>query len=261
MKSIIMSCLPDDIIESVISCVSAKETWSDLVYIFEGPSDTKENRIMDLKLEYQTFRAKSTQSLSQTYTRYKTLLSEVDNDGVNLSKYEINVGFVNSLLEKWLTFSQGPRNANHTRTLDLADIYERFIYEDNLIQRRERIPDISYFYVFGCPMFIHNHKDHLSKFDAKADDGYFLGYYSVSMDFRVFNTRRQQIEKTYHVTFDESTKAIRFTNTSVDEIGIDDSYRYPPDECQEDDPSRQYQVDSNVSYYIIPHRRLLTDIT
>ncbi|GKB31475.1 retrovirus-related pol polyprotein from transposon TNT 1-94, partial [Tanacetum coccineum] len=39
----------------------------------------------------------------------------------------------------------------------------------------------------------------------------------------------------------------------VDEIGIDDSSRYPPDEFQEDDPPRQYQVDSDVSYYIIPH--------
>nr|GEX24202.1 retrovirus-related Pol polyprotein from transposon TNT 1-94 [Tanacetum cinerariifolium] len=35
---------------------------------------------------------------------------------------------------------------------------------------RERIPDISYFHVFGCPVFIHNHKDHLGKFDSKADD-------------------------------------------------------------------------------------------
>ncbi|GKC24294.1 retrovirus-related pol polyprotein from transposon TNT 1-94 [Tanacetum coccineum] len=48
-------------------------------------------------------------------------------------------------------------------------------------------------------------------------------------------------------------EAIRFTNTSVDEIRIDDSSRYPPDESQEDDASRQYQVDSDVSYYIIPH--------
>ncbi|GJT99056.1 retrovirus-related pol polyprotein from transposon TNT 1-94, partial [Tanacetum coccineum] len=70
-------------------------------------------------------RAKSTKSLSQTYTRYKTLLNELANDGVNLSKHEINVGFVNSLPEKWLTFSQGLRNANHTQTLDLANIYER----------------------------------------------------------------------------------------------------------------------------------------
>ncbi|GKD67989.1 retrovirus-related pol polyprotein from transposon TNT 1-94 [Tanacetum coccineum] len=121
--------------------------------------------------------------------------------------------------------------------------------------------DVSYFYVFGCPVFIHNHKDHLGKFNAKADDGYFLGYSSVSKAFRVYNTRRQQIEETYHVTFDESMEAIRFTNTSVDEIGINDSSRYPPDEFQEDDPSRQYQVDSDVSYYIIPHGHSLTEIT
>nr|GFC16784.1 retrovirus-related Pol polyprotein from transposon TNT 1-94 [Tanacetum cinerariifolium] len=58
--------------------------------------------IMDMKLEYQIFRAKTFETLSQTYTRYKTLLNELVNDGVTLSKHEINVGFVNSLLEKWL---------------------------------------------------------------------------------------------------------------------------------------------------------------
>ncbi|GJW68778.1 retrovirus-related pol polyprotein from transposon TNT 1-94 [Tanacetum coccineum] len=141
---------------------------------------------------------------------------------------------------------------NHEKyTLVIVDEYSR-----------ERIPDINYFHVFGCPVFIHNHKDHLGKFDAKADDGYFLGYSFVSKAFRVFNTRRQQVEDTYHVTFDESIEAIRFTNTSVDEIGIDDSSRYPPDEfLQKDDPSRQYQVDSDVSYYIIPHGRSLTELT
>ncbi|GKA03422.1 retrovirus-related pol polyprotein from transposon TNT 1-94 [Tanacetum coccineum] len=76
----------------------------------------------------------------------------------------------------------------------------------------------------------------------------------ISKAFRVFNTRRQQVEETYHVTFNESMEAIRFTNTLIDEIGIDDSSRYPPDEfLQEDDPFRQYQVDSDVSYYIILH--------
>ncbi|GKD82855.1 hypothetical protein Tco_1349694 [Tanacetum coccineum] len=104
LKSITVSCLPDDIMESVISYDIAKDTWTDLVHSFEGPSYSKENMIMDLTLEYQTFRAKPNESLSQTYTRYKTLLNELANDGVNLSKHEINVGFVNSLHEKWLTF-------------------------------------------------------------------------------------------------------------------------------------------------------------
>ncbi|GKC77026.1 hypothetical protein Tco_1127800, partial [Tanacetum coccineum] len=113
-----------------------EDTWTDLIHSFEGPSDTKENRIMDLKLNYQTFKDKPSKSLSQTYTRYKTLLNELANDDVNLSKHEINVSFMNCFPEKWLIFSQGLRNANHTQTLGLADIYERFVYEDKLIQRR-----------------------------------------------------------------------------------------------------------------------------
>nr|GEY83853.1 retrovirus-related Pol polyprotein from transposon TNT 1-94 [Tanacetum cinerariifolium] len=103
---------------------------------------------------------------------------------------------------------------------------------------------------------------HLGKFNAKADDGYFLGHSSVSKAFRVYNIRRQQIEETYHVTFNESMEAIRFTNTSVDEIGIDDSSRYPPDEfLHEDDSSRQYQVDFDISHYVNPHELSLIELT
>nr|GEU43017.1 retrovirus-related Pol polyprotein from transposon TNT 1-94 [Tanacetum cinerariifolium] len=88
------------------------------------------------------------------------------------------------------------------------------------------------------------------------------GYSFVSKAFRVFNTRRKQAEETFHVTFDESMEAIRFTNTSIDDIRIDDSSRYPPDEFfLEDDPSRQYQANSNISYYITPHNCLLAKLT
>nr|GEU51954.1 retrovirus-related Pol polyprotein from transposon TNT 1-94 [Tanacetum cinerariifolium] len=126
---------------------------------------------------------------------------------------------------------------------------------------REIIPDISYYYVFGCLVFIYNHTDHLGKFDAKADDGYFLEYSFVSKSFRVFNTRRQQNKETYHVTFNESMEAIRFTHTSEDEIGIDESFRYPLDEfVHEDDPSRQYQVDCDISYYVIPYVAIMEAI-
>nr|GEV71031.1 retrovirus-related Pol polyprotein from transposon TNT 1-94 [Tanacetum cinerariifolium] len=79
--------------------------------------------------------------------------------------------------------------------------------------------------------------------------------------FQVFNTRRQQVEETCHVTFDEGIEAIRFTNTLIDEIGIDDSSKYPLDEfLLEDDPSRQYQANSDISYCIISHGRSLTEL-
>ncbi|GJU83031.1 hypothetical protein Tco_1285396 [Tanacetum coccineum] len=46
LKIIIISCLPNDVMESIISCETARETWTELVNCFEGPSDTKENKIM-----------------------------------------------------------------------------------------------------------------------------------------------------------------------------------------------------------------------
>ncbi|GJV10022.1 retrovirus-related pol polyprotein from transposon TNT 1-94 [Tanacetum coccineum] len=78
----------------------------------------------------------------------------------------------------------------------------------------------------------------------------------------VYSTRKQQIKETYHVTFDESMEVIRFTNTSVDKIRIDDSSRYLPGEfLQEDYLSRQYQENSNISYYIIPYGHSLIELT
>ncbi|GJZ23009.1 retrovirus-related pol polyprotein from transposon TNT 1-94 [Tanacetum coccineum] len=74
---------------------------------------------------------------------------------------------------------------------------------------RGRSPDISYFHVFGCPVHIHNHRDHLGKFDEKADDGFFLGYSLVAKAFRVFNIRRQEMEETVHVTFNEDDEFLK----------------------------------------------------
>ncbi|KAI3685795.1 hypothetical protein L6452_35053 [Arctium lappa] len=70
-----------------------------------------------------------------------------------------------------------------------------------------RKPSISFLHIFGCQCFILNNKDQLGKFDPKVDDGIFLGYSSISKAYRVFNKRRQFVEETIHVTFDETRSA------------------------------------------------------
>ncbi|KAJ9565794.1 hypothetical protein OSB04_001760 [Centaurea solstitialis] len=69
---------------------------------------------------------------------------------------------------------------------------------------RNRKLSIEHLHIFGCVCYILNNKDNLGKFDSKSDDGIFLGYSSVSKTYRVFNKRRQTIEETIHVRFDES---------------------------------------------------------
>ncbi|GJT58136.1 retrovirus-related pol polyprotein from transposon TNT 1-94 [Tanacetum coccineum] len=119
---------------------------------------------------------------------------------------------------------------------------------------RRILPNIDFLHVFGCLVFIHNYKDHFGKFDEKDDDGYFLRYSLVSKAFRVFNTRRQHTEETYHITFDESIDAIKFTKPLVDNITIAESKIYPPDEYLHPfKPSQRYQVNSNEISFIEPY--------
>nr|GEX53991.1 retrovirus-related Pol polyprotein from transposon TNT 1-94 [Tanacetum cinerariifolium] len=58
LKSLIMSVFPDDQMNSIINCLTAKSTWDDLILYHKGPSDVKESRVMDLKLCYNTFKFK-----------------------------------------------------------------------------------------------------------------------------------------------------------------------------------------------------------
>ncbi|GKA08709.1 retrovirus-related pol polyprotein from transposon TNT 1-94 [Tanacetum coccineum] len=133
LKSLIMSVLPDDQMNSVINCLTTKSTWDDLILYHEGPSDVKESRVMDLKLCYNTFKFKEGESLTQTFTRYKALMNELVNDGIKLSKLEINTGFINGLPKKWLAFCQSLRNTNHVKESELASLFGKLKYEENLI--------------------------------------------------------------------------------------------------------------------------------
>ncbi|GJY12361.1 hypothetical protein Tco_0381670 [Tanacetum coccineum] len=165
--------------------------------------------------------------------------------GIVLSK----VAFVNGLKYNLISISQ----LYDVKYIVQFDDKQGTIFNANkeIMLIAPRINDV---YVLYMPSLTPNG----ACFFAKASKRYSF----ISKAFRVFNTIKQQIEETYHVTFDEIMEDIRFINTLVDEVRIDDSSRYTPDEfLQEDDPSRQYQENFGISYYIIPHGHSLTELT
>ncbi|GJR50811.1 retrovirus-related pol polyprotein from transposon TNT 1-94 [Tanacetum coccineum] len=82
----------------------------------------------------------------------------------------------------------------------------------------------------------------------------FSKQYWIEAAFRVFNTRRQQIKETYHITFDESPKAIKFSKPSVDNINIAETERYPPDEYLHPyEPSQRDQTNRNDVSFMEPY--------
>ncbi|GJS65867.1 hypothetical protein Tco_0680431 [Tanacetum coccineum] len=135
LKSLIMFVLSDDQINSVINCLTAKSTRDDLILYHEGLSDVKKSRVMDLKLCYNTFKFKEGETLTQTFTIYKALMNELVNDSIKLSKLEINIGFINRLPNKWLSFCQSLRNTNHVKDSELASLFGKLKYEEKTIER------------------------------------------------------------------------------------------------------------------------------
>ncbi|GJS72527.1 putative ribonuclease H-like domain-containing protein [Tanacetum coccineum] len=67
---------------------------------------------------------------------------------------------------------------------------------------------LSFMRPFGCPVTILNTLDHLGKFDGKADERFFVGYFTNSKAFRVFNSRTRIVEENMHVKFSEETPNI-----------------------------------------------------
>nr|GEV26693.1 hypothetical protein [Tanacetum cinerariifolium] len=69
-------------------------------------------------------------------------------------------------------------------------------------------PALRFMRPFECPVIILNTKDHLGKFDGKADEAFFVRYSINSKGFIVFNIRTRIVEENMHIRFSENTPNI-----------------------------------------------------
>nr|GFA56696.1 integrase, catalytic region, zinc finger, CCHC-type, peptidase aspartic, catalytic [Tanacetum cinerariifolium] len=68
-----------------------------------------------------------------------------------------------------------------------------------------KLPDLSFFHVFGALCYPTNGSENLGKLQPKADIGIFIGYALSKKAFRIYNRRTRRIVETIHVDFDELT--------------------------------------------------------
>nr|GEY73004.1 ribonuclease H-like domain-containing protein [Tanacetum cinerariifolium] len=93
-----------------------------------------------------------------------------------------------------------------------------------------RKPSLSFMRPFGYLVTILNTIDHLGKFDGKANEGLFIGYYTNSKAFRVFNNRTKIVEENLDFKFSENTPNIvrRGPNWLFDIDALTKSMNYKP---------------------------------
>nr|GEW91054.1 hypothetical protein [Tanacetum cinerariifolium] len=93
-----------------------------------------------------------------------------------------------------------------------------------------RLPAIGFLKPFGCHVMILNTLDNFRKFEAKGDEGHFIGYSMSSKAFRVFKKRTKRVEENLHVDFLENKPIEKGTgpNWLFDIDSLTNSMNYVP---------------------------------
>ena len=120
---------------------------------------------------------------------------------------------------------------------------------------------IAYLKIFGCKCFLLNTRDNLDKFDAKTDEGIFLGYSSRSKAYRVFNKRTSSIEESLHVSFDEHFDKFVPSATDDDDIVQNESLIDLPRVDKEEEELENIPSKPLVDVKDHPHDQILGDVS
>ena len=71
---------------------------------------------------------------------------------------------------------------------------------------------MKYFRVFGSKCYILNDQENLGKFDAKSDEGIFLGYSITSQAYKVFNKRTKTVMESVNVEIDDALTKVKMVD-------------------------------------------------
>ena len=66
--------------------------------------------------------------------------------------------------------------------------------------------------MFGSKCYILNDRENLGKFDAKSDEGIFLGYSTTSRAYRVFNKRTKTVMESMNVKIDDAIAKVEMVD-------------------------------------------------
>ncbi|GJX23161.1 retrovirus-related pol polyprotein from transposon TNT 1-94 [Tanacetum coccineum] len=185
-RSTLLMGIPNEHQLKFDSIKNAKSLLQAVEKRFGGNVATKKTQRNLLKQQYKFFTASSSEVLDQTLCqRVPGLLGPKLKAVVNAAKLK---AIVNAARPKAVVNAVKRNNVNAIKAFCMCDNGTEFKNKE-MNQFCER-------------------KDHLGKFDGKADEGFFVGYSINSKAFRVFNSRTRIVEENLHVQFSENTPNI-----------------------------------------------------
>ena len=123
-KTYLLQSLPNDIYTSIDSYkATAKGMWDQIENMMVGTKVGNQLKVTNCINNYEDFKAKEGESLTETYNRYCLLLNELSKNKIQKTLIENNVKFLNNLLPEW---KRSAANIRKTKTIDEIALHEVF---------------------------------------------------------------------------------------------------------------------------------------
>ncbi|KAJ9539196.1 hypothetical protein OSB04_031929 [Centaurea solstitialis] len=137
-KRLLIMAIPHEIFKNVDHCYLSKDIWAKLERQIEGGRKTlKNNRAFNIN-EYHTFKALDGESMSDTYSRFNTLISNGKRYGIVRSPEDNNYVFLGSLGPEWIHLTMSMRTTLDQQGWSLADVFGSLKGQENQVMQMRR---------------------------------------------------------------------------------------------------------------------------
>ncbi|MQL74587.1 hypothetical protein Taro_006951 [Colocasia esculenta] len=124
----------------VSMCSSAKGKWDNLKLIYEGTSEVKETKANILVSEYELFRMKPEETISEMFARFTTIMNGLKALGKDYTRSELVRKILRSLPPAWHTKATVIEDSKNMATLSLEELIGSFMaYELNMKRNEPEI--------------------------------------------------------------------------------------------------------------------------
>ena len=112
------------------SLKTAKALWDHLVQMYEGDDEVSRNSCDSINKRYEEFVGEEGEDVTQVYSRFTTLINDLEVSGIKKDSYDVMVRFLRSLPSEWRDVQRLWRNNDTLKNLTLTTLHSKLMNEE-----------------------------------------------------------------------------------------------------------------------------------
>ena len=123
VRQTLMESLDHEMFNVVKGLTTAKKIWDKIEVVMEGTAEVRNNKTLILKMEYDTFRIRKGESITDIYLRFSQLVLDLNLRGVTLPVVEVNTRYLRNQPKSIEHRVYAVRETRNLHTTSLEEYY------------------------------------------------------------------------------------------------------------------------------------------